>query len=71
MYFCLTFLFVCNLYLTKSSSIPEVLIEQGIIRGLFINTFSNRTLASFKSIPYAKPPIGKYRFEVITYTRNK
>ncbi|XP_014290281.1 esterase FE4 [Halyomorpha halys] len=66
MYFTLAlccFLLVCDLYLIKSSSLPEVAIEQGIVRGLYTKTFSNRQVISFESIPYAKPPVGKYRFK--------
>lgn len=70
MYFCLvlcSFLLVNNLCLIKSSNLPEVAIEQGIVRGLYIKTFSNRLIASFESIPYAEPPIGNYRFKVSIY----
>lgn len=73
MYFSLTlscFLLFFNLCLIKSSSLPEVTIQQGIVRGLYKKTFSNRQVASFESIPYAEPPIGEYRFKVIT-SKNK
>ncbi|XP_014290283.1 esterase FE4 [Halyomorpha halys] len=66
MYFSLALcclLSVCDIYLIKSSSLPEVAIEQGIVRGLYTKTFRNRQVISFESIPYAEPPIGKYRFE--------
>lgn len=57
------FIFACNFYLILSSNQPEVTLEQGTVRGLYINTFSNRQIASFEGIPYAKPPIVKHRFK--------
>ncbi|CAH1394631.1 unnamed protein product [Nezara viridula] len=57
------FIFISNFYLIKSVSQPEVIVEQGIVRGLYTKTFSNRQIASFEGIPYAKPPIGKHRFK--------
>lgn len=58
------FIFVSNFYLILSSSQPEVTLGQGIVRGLYTKTFSNRQIASFEGIPYAKPPLGKHRFKV-------
>ncbi|XP_014294679.1 esterase FE4 [Halyomorpha halys] len=66
MYFRLSlcvFMFMCNFNLIKSSHQPEVTLEQGIVRGLYTKTISNRQIASFEGIPYAKPPIGKHRFK--------
>ncbi|CAH1394634.1 unnamed protein product [Nezara viridula] len=56
-------IFLSNFNLIISSSQPEVTLEQGILRGLYTRTFSNREIASFKGIPYAKPPVGKHRFK--------
>ncbi|XP_014290267.1 esterase FE4 [Halyomorpha halys] len=46
-----------------SIDLPEVSIEQGILRGLYTKTFRNRKIASFEGIPFGKPPLGKYRFK--------
>ncbi|CAH1394632.1 unnamed protein product [Nezara viridula] len=56
-------MFVCNFNLIVSSSQPEVTLDQGIVRGLYTKTYNNREIASFKSIPYSKPPVGKHRFK--------
>ncbi|CAH1394617.1 unnamed protein product [Nezara viridula] len=56
------FILFCNLFLIESS-LPEVALVQGIVRGLYTKTFKNRQIASFESIPYAEPPVGNYRFK--------
>jgi len=40
---------------------PIVSLSAGNIQGEWI---AKRSLASFKGIPYAKPPVGKLRFQV-------
>lgn len=42
---------------------PEVKIHQGVVRGVYTSTPSGRKIASFKGIPYAKPPVGNARFK--------
>ncbi|XP_014278513.1 esterase FE4 [Halyomorpha halys] len=54
---------LCTLPLIYASTQPEVTLEQGIVKGLYKRTFGNRLYSSFEGIPYAKPPLGKYRFK--------
>ncbi|KAK9745227.1 Carboxylesterase family [Popillia japonica] len=42
---------------------PIVTTPLGIIEGYWTKTVNNRTYAAFDGIPYAVPPVGKYRFE--------
>jgi Carboxylesterase type B len=44
--------------------VPLVHIENGAVSGTYkLSTGGNRFL-SFEGIPYARPPVGKYRFRV-------
>lgn len=44
---------------------PLVHIEHGTIRGSsHLTTVKGRKIYSFEGIPYARPPVGKYRFRV-------
>lgn len=45
---------------------PETQIAQGILRGQYLETSSNRKISAFTGIPYAEPPVGNLRFEVRT-----
>ncbi|CAG9859230.1 unnamed protein product [Phyllotreta striolata] len=42
---------------------PQVRISDGILNGAFMTTRNNRKISGFTKIPYAKPPVGKLRFE--------
>ncbi|KAL1140510.1 hypothetical protein AAG570_000440 [Ranatra chinensis] len=42
---------------------PEVILNQGTVSGFYDRTASGRSFSSFFGIPYAKPPVGKYRFK--------
>ncbi|KAK5647002.1 hypothetical protein RI129_005466 [Pyrocoelia pectoralis] len=42
---------------------PEVLINQGKIKGKFWTSRQGKTFSAFLSIPYAQPPIGDLRFK--------
>lgn len=48
----------------SSRSSDPLLIEttKGLVRGVTVYTPSGRSVDAFLGIPYAKPPIGKYRF---------
>lgn len=41
---------------------PQVTIPSGTVRGYFNKAFGGRNFASFEGVPYARPPVGKYRF---------
>ncbi|XP_034832188.1 venom carboxylesterase-6-like [Maniola hyperantus] len=41
---------------------PKVRTANGILQGIWRNSTKGRTFASFFGVPYAQPPIGKYRF---------
>lgn len=42
---------------------PIVTLEKGAVRGATRSSNSGRTFFSFTGIPYARPPVGKYRFK--------
>lgn len=47
----------------------EVKLNQGILLGKEEQTmFLNNIYYAFRSIPYAEPPVGKLRFQVISTT---
>lgn len=46
-----------------NGTFPKVAIGQGVLRGKIRSSLNNRIFYSFTGIPYAKPPIGFYRFE--------
>ncbi|KAK3927492.1 Venom carboxylesterase-6 [Frankliniella fusca] len=41
---------------------PVVQLEKGAVRGASAQSSSGRGFFAFKGIPYARPPVGKYRF---------
>lgn len=43
----------------------KVKITEGTLKGQILNSRDGRPYYSFTGIPYAKPPIGNLRFEVI------
>lgn len=43
---------------------PLVQTAQGLIRGNFLNTFTDTRFYSFRGIRYAEPPTGENRFKV-------
>lgn len=45
--------------------LPQLKIDQGVLRGVYRQTWKGKTFSSFTGIPYAKPPIGSLRFKVI------
>ncbi|KAJ9595642.1 hypothetical protein L9F63_013172, partial [Diploptera punctata] len=44
-------------------SLPQVLIEQGILQGTYLTSTNGRKFAAFQGVPYAQPPTGKFRFK--------
>ncbi|XP_014273010.1 esterase FE4 [Halyomorpha halys] len=59
-------LVLCALVLyqtTVLASQPEVVLQQGALKGLWAHSAGGRTYAAFYGIPYAKPPQGKNRFK--------
>ncbi|XP_014273009.1 esterase FE4 [Halyomorpha halys] len=59
-------LVLCALVLyqtTVLASQPEVVLQQGALKGLWAHSAGGRTYAAFYGIPYAKPPQGKHRFK--------
>ncbi|CAH1394712.1 unnamed protein product [Nezara viridula] len=63
----ITFQFLCIFVsifaLTRCSNQPQVTIFQGTLKGFYLKTLNNRSIASFEGIPFAKPPIGENRFK--------
>ncbi|XP_072949547.1 carboxylic ester hydrolase-like [Epargyreus clarus] len=41
---------------------PIVRVAQGILQGTWKQSTNGRQYASFQGVPYARPPVGKYRF---------
>lgn len=44
---------------------PCAWVKQGKVCGDVIQTREKRSIAAYKGIPYAKPPVGNLRFKVI------
>ncbi|KAI5635798.1 carboxylesterase family domain-containing protein [Phthorimaea operculella] len=44
---------------------PVVRISHGLLQGSWKVSDNGRTFASFEGVPYARPPVGKYRFRLI------
>ncbi|KAJ2949302.1 hypothetical protein O0L34_g6254 [Tuta absoluta] len=47
---------------TGQGANPVVRISHGLLQGSWKTSDSGRTFASFEGVPYARPPVGKYRF---------
>ena len=45
-------------------NLPEVTLKQGTARGFIHKTINGREFEAYFGIPYAKPPVGEYRFKV-------
>ncbi|XP_077284723.1 esterase FE4-like [Arctopsyche grandis] len=46
----------------SNTTLPQVKIKQGELKGTLESLSSGGSFASFKGIPYAKPPLGELRF---------
>lgn len=57
--------FIQSIITCLSLNAPKVRIDSGEISGGYEFTYNGRKLYSFLGIPYASPPIEKYRFKVI------
>ena len=57
-------LFTTQLKYAVLESPPQVHIEQGILQGTYLTSSNGRKYAAFQGVPYASPPIGKFRFKV-------
>lgn len=43
---------------------PTLRVAHGLLQGAWKVSTKGRSYASFQGVPYARPPIGKYRFRV-------
>lgn len=60
--FCLLILSIVAV--SAQSPNPVVRVPHGTLQGTWKVSTKGRTYASFQGVPYARPPIGKYRFRV-------
>jgi len=58
------FLFIGYFLTCTASNTPIVQVHSGAIAGGFEYTYNGRKIYSFIGIPYASPPVQKYRFKV-------
>ena len=49
-----------------SADQPKVKVYNGLLEGTYEQSYNGRTYSSFWGIPYAKPPVGELRFEVMS-----
>ena len=68
---CILVSFMCEIYANDAESSKSgaedqltVSVSQGLMRGVFMKSSTGRQVASFRSIPYAKPPVEGLRFHV-------
>ena len=57
----------CALLLTIVAAVMAddlVMLKQGPLKGHRLTTRKGREIFAFQAIPYAKPPVGKLRFQV-------
>lgn len=65
----MTKLFFANIEIRlQNATLPHIKIKQGELKGTLESLSSGGSFASFKGIPYAKPPIGNLRFGVIIFS---
>nr|AII21987.1 odorant degrading enzyme CXE13 [Sesamia inferens] len=55
------FLSIAGLVFAQAPN-PTVRVAQGLLQGTWKVSTKGRSYASFQGVPYARPPIGKYRF---------
>nr|WNK22298.1 carboxylesterase 13 [Athetis lepigone] len=55
------FLIVAGLVATQAPN-PTIRVAHGLLQGTWKVSTKGRSFASFQGIPYARPPVGKYRF---------
>lgn len=55
---------VITLFLNSALCGTEVEISTGFLKGQIFKSRDGRPYYSFTSIPYAKPPVGEFRFQV-------
>ena len=53
--------FLTNCFVLREDQKPSVIIKCGKLTGRQKETKKGREYISFTSVPYAEPPIGKYR----------
>ncbi|XP_073956589.1 carboxylic ester hydrolase-like [Choristoneura fumiferana] len=51
----------------SQASKPVVRVTQGVLQGSWKVSTKGRPYASFEGVPYARPPVGKYRFREFPY----
>lgn len=57
--------FIVCIGLESASDVkPSVTVAQGKLAGSWMKTRGGRTVAAFRGVPYAAPPIGELRFKV-------
>ncbi|GLH12015.1 Venom carboxylesterase-6 [Gryllus bimaculatus] len=56
-------LFIFLAYGSAAEPPPMVQTVYGPVRGSYMKSASGKQFAAFRGIPYARPPVGKYRFE--------
>lgn len=62
--------FICLVVLSKCCIAVEVTIDQGTLRGSSYLSRNGTKYHGFLSIPFAKPPVGELRFEVIIFRKS-
>ncbi|CAK1551294.1 unnamed protein product [Leptosia nina] len=55
-------LFAVISYVVGQGPNPIVRVHHGLVQGSWKESTNGRTYASFQGVPYARPPVGKYRF---------
>lgn len=56
-------LFLC-IAVSGTERAPKITISNGRLSGQYLRTRKGRAFSAFQSIPYARPPVGEFRFEV-------